>query len=240
MVKFRVIIRGHNCQDYLHHCLKALIKQTFPKWKATVILDAPKDDSVSIAKKYARRDKRIKVFVNKKRLGVAANIWKGIALAEAKDEDVIAIYDSDDRLSKDALETVAKEYAKNPKLLITYGSFWRTDKKKKTKTSKPYNKRKNIRKQPWHGSHLKTFKHKLYKHYKKEWLQDKNGNWYQAASDIALMFPLFEMAGFDRTKHIKKCIYKWNRTPYKTRGHEQARNKKELRKRKPVRRLKDV
>lgn len=235
-INFKVIIRGRNCKAYIHDCLNALLKQTYGNWSATIILDAPEDESYKTVKEY-EKNKQIKIFLNKKRKGVAANIYKGIKLACAEDEDVIVIYDADDELTKDALATVAKAY-KNNKILATYGSYWRFDIKRKTKTSKPYNKNKPIRKQKWHGSHLKTFKYKLYKHLPKEYLKDSNGEWYQAASDLALMIPLLELAGLDRTKHIKKCIYKWRRTPFKTRGHLQKRCKKEIYKKKPLQRVK--
>lgn len=236
-VKFRVVIRGRNCQVYLRDCLDSLIKQTYSTWKATIVLDAPQDGSLQIAQKYARRDRRISVHVNKKHIGVAANVWKGIFLTNANDEDVIAILDADDELYINALEIVAKEFAKNPKLLATYGSYWRFDMKKRTKTSRPYKKNKPVRKQTWHGSHLKTFKFKLMKHVPKECLKDSKGEWYQAASDLALMIPILELAGLDRAKHISRCIYKWRRTPYKTRGHLQLRNKREIRKKKPLKRV---
>ena len=234
---FRVIIRGWNCEKYLGKCLRSLIKQSCPDWKATVILDAPEDGSVKLAKAYSKKEPRISVFVNKTRVGVAANILTGITKAGPDDEDIVIIYDSDDELTHDALETVLHYYNKDSKLLLTYGSYLRTDKHRRTKTSKAYKHGRPVRKQRWHASHLKSFKYKLFKHYKSGWLKDDNGNWFQGASDVALMLPLIEMAGFDRTKHIHKIIYKWNYTKHKTRGHVQKRNKDMIYKRKPVERV---
>ncbi len=239
-MKFRVIIRGYNCAKYLAECLKDLTRQTYANWEATIILDAPTDKSYHIARKYAEKDDRIKVFKNKRHKGVAANIWRGIKYAEPEDEDVIAFYDADDGLEKKALTVVAHQYRKFPNLLITYGSFLRTDTKKRTRTSNPYNSKTSVRKQKWHGSHLKTFKYKLFKHFPKKYLKDRKGNWFCAASDLALMFPLFEMAGWDRVKHVEECIYIWRFTSKRVNRELQIKNEALIRNKKPLKRLKEI
>ncbi|MCP3683646.1 MAG: glycosyltransferase family 2 protein, partial [bacterium] len=165
MTRFQVIIRGYNCKEYLSACLKSLIRQSYTNWKALVILDAPTDKSHKVALKWASKDSRIKVWLNSKRKGVAYNIWWGMKYAEPKPEDVIAWLDADDELYEFALKIVAKKYEKRPNLRATYGSYYRPDLKRRTKISKPYNKDKSVRKQPWRGSHLKTFKYKLMRHF---------------------------------------------------------------------------
>ena len=238
---FQLIIIGRNCTDYIKACLRSVLAQTHTDWKATVCLDAPTDDSYRKAKKFTK-DNRIKVHKNKKRLGVSGNLVKTIELADPKDSDVIAIVDADDEIPSNALEIVKKEYVKNPQLVLTYGSFKRLDKKRKTKTSRRYKNNINIRKQDWHGSHLKTMKYSLYKHVDTSYyFKHSNGKWFQAASDLALMFPLFDLIGVGRypthTKHIRKITYRWNRTQDKTRGNLQYRNKKLIHKKTPAKRL---
>ena len=239
MTRFQVIIRGRNCKKYLSACLKSLIKQSYENWIVTVILDAPTDGSEKTAYKYT--DKRIRVHVNKKHTGVAANLWNGIMLAAPEVEDVIAILDADDELYENALKTVAKVYDKG-KVLATYGSYYRPDLKRRTKISKSYDKKKSVRKQPWRGSHLKTFKARLIQYLPKEYLKDSKGKWYMASSDIALMIPILELAGLDRTKHVYKCIYKWRMTPgaiYKNKAGKklQLKNKREIMAKKPLKRV---
>jgi glycosyltransferase involved in cell wall biosynthesis len=213
-------------------------KQTFTNWEAFIILDAPTDKSASIAEKYVRKNPKFHLKVNKKQVGVAANIWNGVKFAIPKPKEIIAWLDGDDLLRREALETVRRVYLKYPKTLITHGSFYRIDKKCRTKTSKPHKKDKPVRKQPWRASHLKTFKGVLWQYYQKDWLKDDNGNWLQAASDLAMMFPLIEIAGLDRVKFIRKVLYDWRYTSHKTRGHVQRRNMLMLRKRMPVKRRK--
>jgi len=42
-----------------------------------------------------------------------------------------------------------------------------------------------------------------------ECFKDEKGDWLEAASDLALMMPLMELAGLDRCKYIRKPIYEW-------------------------------
>jgi glycosyltransferase involved in cell wall biosynthesis len=240
MTRFQVIIRGYNCKKYISACLKSLIAQSYTNWLATVILDAPTDGCESIACKYADRDDRISVYVNHKRVGISANIWRGMKYAYADSEDVIAWLDADDELFDYALKIVAKAYEKKPDLLATHGSYWRMDLKRRTKMSRAY--RKSVRTESWRGSHLKTFKYKLMAHFPKKYLKDKKGNWYKASSDVALMIPILELAGLDRVKFIHKCIYKWRMTPNaiykdKTGGKLQLKNKREILKKVPLERV---
>jgi len=237
MIRFQVIIRGYNCQKYLSACLKSLISQSHTNWIATVVLDAPKDGSESIACKYADKDKRIQVYVNSKRLGLAANIWRGMKYAEPNPEDVIVWLDADDELYEYSLKKVAKAYDKNPELLVTHGSYYRQDLKRRTKMSREYKKGISVRNQSWRGSHLKTFKYKLMEHFPKEYLKDKKGKWYMASSDVALMIPILELAGLDRVKFIRKCIYKWRKTSQATNVKLQLRNKKDIMSKKPLKRM---
>ncbi len=44
-------------------------------------------------------------------------------------------------------------------------------------------------------SALRTFKYKLWKNIKEEDLKNREGKFYEAAWDLAFMFPMFEMAG---------------------------------------------
>ena len=59
-------------------------------------------------------------------------------------------------------------------------------------------------------------KWKVLKHIDDSWFMHR-GKYLRAASDLALMFPCIEIAGFDRTKFVSKMIYMWrDNTPSKT------------------------
>jgi len=96
-MRFHFIIRGHNCAPYIKECLDSIIAQTHKDWVAMVCLDAPTDNSYEKAIKYTK-DRRIRVFRDKERLGVAGNLWRAMYLAAPSDNDIIAIVDADDTI----------------------------------------------------------------------------------------------------------------------------------------------
>lgn len=55
-------------------------------------------------------------------------------------------------------------------------------------------------------SHQHTFYAKLFRKIKEEDLKDSSGNWYETAYDLAIYFPMAEMAGF-RMKFLSEYTY---------------------------------
>jgi len=204
MSKMRVIIRGRNCEKYLPKCIKSLRKQKVD-WAGILILDNPKDNSYNVAADLTK-DLPIDIFLHSERRGLGYNLWFGITNCKAQDEDIVCILDADDYLHPKALKRVRKTYEKG--CLLTYGSYVKLSKGRRTKISKAYKVNVEPRKAKWHGSHLKTFKFKLWKHFPKECLMHK-GKWAEAASDRGLMYSLMELAGMKNCRFVKKITYYW-------------------------------
>jgi hypothetical protein len=198
-----------------------------------VVLDAPKDKSVKIVRKYADAHNGVHMYVNSERRGLGGNMefaikWANCVL-KPDDDTVFVILDADDWLSHTALQRIERVYRRYPDTLITHGSYIKLSKKRKTKISKPYPKDGNVRKLPWRGSHTKTIKWKILKNIKPEWFQHK-GKWLEAASDLALMFPCIELAGLKHVRHIPRITYYWrDNTPDKTKKALQVKCEKILR-----------
>ena len=230
---FIFLIRGRNCEKTIGKCIRSIKRQTYPNWKTVISLDAPTDNSLDVAAKIIDDDKRFYLFNNKKNYGVCGNMY--LIIRETKmalnpdDKNVAAVVDADDYIGKNALKTIEKVYRKHPETLITHGSYKKMSKGNRTKISRPYPKSGNIRKFPWRGSHLKTFKWKIIKQAKPSWFQH-NGKWLQAASDLALMFNCVEIAGLNRVRHIHKVIYYWNDHVTKRKKMLQKKCEKLLRK----------
>lgn len=221
-MKFQFLIRGRNCEDYIERCIRSLERQ-YVDWGALLILDNPTDSSHRIARGLVHRNS-FKIIVNKKRQGLCKNMYDGLkAISGCGKDTVVCIVDADDYLMPDAIVKVARKYEKKPELLLTYGSYIKKSKSRKTRVSKPYKYTDNVRSGPWHASHLKTFKAKLIPYIKEEWFKH-DGEWMEAASDVALMVPLIESVGLDRTFHISEPIYMWrDSTPYKTKVNLQKK-----------------
>ena len=206
-----LLIRGRNCAEHIPLLFRSLNKQTYQNFREVVILDDPTDDSAAVVKGTAigKPAREVNYMVTDRHNGAALNLWKGMRMLKAEPEDIVAIVDAKDYLAPDSLMTVMSAYSSHPDTLCTYGSYVKLTKGRKTSVSQSYNKFSEVRSDLWHGSHLKTFKYKLWEHFPKEYLKDGDP-WLEAGSDVALMFGLIEMAGLENCHHIKDVVYYWN------------------------------
>ena len=91
-----VIVPVYNVEEYLPQCLESILFQTYKELEIILVNDGSTDNSYNICKKYAQKDKRIKVFSqNNQGPGVARNL----GLSKSKGEWV-SFVDSDDILEK--------------------------------------------------------------------------------------------------------------------------------------------
>lgn len=225
MIHFHVVIRGCDCEKDIGKTCHSVLMQTHRVWDGILHLDGPNEHAHSAFAIWYRTDRAYGISLRNhpERLGVAGNLWRALEfyftqipvwLKHQGPDHIVAILDGDgDTLPKDALARVAHVYEKYPDTLVTYGSYKKRSKGDRTKISQPYPKGADVRKYPWRASHLKTFRASLLPYVKPEWFQDEKGNWLQAASDVALMLPLMELAGLDRCRHIHEITYVWNDSP---------------------------
>jgi len=231
---YHFLVRGRNCQKYLKQCLMSILEQP-AEVVVHLSLDDPQDDSLELAAFFHNKSKNLFININEKRLGLCGNMWFTMQLIKqsADPEDIVCIVDADDYLHPRAVKYVEKQY-KYARTLVTHGSYLKLSKGRRTRVSKPYKSWESIRTAPWRASHLKTFKAKLIGSLNKEMFMHE-GEWLDAASDLALMFPLCELAGWDRVRFVEKMIYNWrDNTPYKTKIKKQSKCERILRAKVPV------
>ncbi len=191
-------------------------------------------------------DKDVLIWFRKEKTGAAQNYWqliKQYVLPQARDEDIIAFLDGDDRLiSTTALEPVLKAY-QDREVMITHGSY-----RKKSgnvyRFGGGYRSKDVFREAIWRATHLKTVRVKLWKHLEEGCMKGQGGSWLHVCSDLAMMFPLLEMAGHDRIRYIQQEIYEYNdenpNNDHKINGAEQALTETWLRQRPKYQRLETV
>ena len=93
MTKVSVIIPVYNVEKYIPECLDSVLNQTFKDIEIICINDCSTDGSFNILKKYAQKDKRIRVIDFLKNQGVS--IARNTGIEEASG-DYIAFLDPDD------------------------------------------------------------------------------------------------------------------------------------------------
>lgn len=108
-----VLMTAYNRELFLPEAIESVLKSTYENWELIIVDDASKDDTVSIARAYASRDGRIKVYVNEANLGDYPNRNKAARMARGK---YIVFTDSDDWMFENALvkwvELIEKKQAK--------------------------------------------------------------------------------------------------------------------------------
>ena len=109
MSKISVIVPVYNAEKYLDECIQSVFDQTYPDIELILVDDGSPDKSGEICDRYAKEDDRIKV-VHQKNSGVCAARNCGIELSSG---EYFTFLDSDDTLSKYALEVLFKDIDEN-------------------------------------------------------------------------------------------------------------------------------
>ena len=105
-----VLMPVYNCEKYVARSIESILNQSFGDFELIIINDCTPDDSMSIAKKYAEKDFRIKVIENQENLGVGKTIDVGIKNANGK---YFTRMDGDDTSDSDRLLLQYLELEKN-------------------------------------------------------------------------------------------------------------------------------
>lgn len=79
-----ICIPTYNGASYLKECLDSILAQTFADFEVILVDDGSSDNTVEIAREYARRDKRIRVEQNEHNLGLVNNWNRCVELASGE------------------------------------------------------------------------------------------------------------------------------------------------------------
>lgn len=98
-IKTSVIMCVHNGEKHLKKCIESILEQTFEDFEFLILDDNSSDHTNEIIRNYSQ-DERIRIFENKKNIGLTKSL--NILLGEARGEYVARI-DADDIAQKDRL-----------------------------------------------------------------------------------------------------------------------------------------
>lgn len=217
--KLCVIVTTYNPGlDYLTKCLDSILNQTYKNYSLCIVNDASNiniEELKDLIKNYC--EKHNWEYVNRDvNIGPLGSRIDAINKLNPEDENIIVSIDGDDELSnKYVFENLNKVYQDDT--LITFGNYVNVNENGLSKPKikcKKHNFKKIIRENSfrnyrWIFTHLKTFKFKLYKHINHDNLK-KDNQYLKSATDLALMYPMLEMAN-NRFKCIENVLYKYNR-----------------------------
>ena len=124
---------------YINKAINSILKQTYKNFEVIIVYDDESLEDLKIVNNIKKKDKRIKVIVNKKNLG--AGYSRNIGIKKSKG-DIIAFLDADDYWKKNKLKKQIK-FMKNNAIDFSYTAYEiiksNKIKKHKVKTIYSYN-----------------------------------------------------------------------------------------------------
>tara|TARA_B110000014_G_C20122986_1_gene596071 strand:+ start:410 stop:1702 length:1293 start_codon:yes stop_codon:yes gene_type:complete len=107
---FSIIIPVYNSESVIKDCISSITQQKRTNVEILIVDDNSQDASLKICKAAANKNRAIKIYNNKKNLGVSITRNKGIKNAKGK---YIIFLDSDDQLYKATLAKLEKKIVKD-------------------------------------------------------------------------------------------------------------------------------
>ena len=100
-----VLMTAYNREKYIEEAIKSVLDSTYKNFELIIVDDGSKDNTVEIAKAYAVKDARIKVYVNEQNLGDYPNRNKAASYATGK---YLKYVDADDMIYPRGLEILVE------------------------------------------------------------------------------------------------------------------------------------
>lgn len=110
-----IVMPVYNAGKFLPECIASVKKQTHKNWELIAIDDHSSDNSYSILRKYAKTDKRIRIFKNYKNLGGPSSANLAVKKAKSK---WIARMDADDVMLPTRLAEQLKTLQDHPSVVV--------------------------------------------------------------------------------------------------------------------------
>lgn len=215
--KYIFVVTGYNCGRWVNKCIQSIIKQQLTNWHCVLGDDASTDNTFEIMSKQ-KDDPRFTVFRNPQNLGACYMRWKGIQLLEEKgiiqDQDVILLIGADDWLSGPmALNILEGYYSKGAE--VSYGN-WKSFPSGRRNKLKYFPatvlENRSYRKYRWTSTAVNGFRYRLFKQLDPEidFKDSSTGLWINNCTDLAVMFPIMELADPKKISPIPNVIYVYN------------------------------
>ncbi len=207
-----VVVSYNNAQYYKKN-LDSMFSQNYENFRVIYVDDVSPDGTADLVEQYVKEHDladRLTLIRNKKNMGGMYNTH--LAVHTCEDHEIVLTIDGDDWLAHDEVFSTINDAYEDKNVWLTYGSFMRYPDGKvfEWPSFPPEIIAENAyRSYRWIASHLRTFYAGLFKKIRKEDLMHK-GKFIPSAWDLAMMFPMLEMAG-GRIRSIQDVLYVYNR-----------------------------
>jgi glycosyltransferase involved in cell wall biosynthesis len=210
---FKIIIPLYNVEKWIKKCIRSVKLQEYKNFQCILIDDISTDNTKNIIENEIKNDNRFHLITNTEKSYALKNIFNAINYSNPNDNDIILTIDGDDWLASKSVLDVLIKYYEQDDCLMTYGSYIEYPNGNVGKFSKQIPNHiidNNLyRNYEWSSSHLRTCKYLLWNKIDKKDFLDSNGQFYKITCDLAIMFPMLEMAGH-KAKYVKEILYTYN------------------------------
>jgi glycosyltransferase involved in cell wall biosynthesis len=211
--KIKIITPFYNPGEFVEICFNTLMSQKYDNFQVIFVDDCSTDGFFD---KLPKDDARAIVVRNETRKTALENIHDAI-MNHCDPDDIVVLVDGDDWLPNKNVLSYINDCYNNKDCWIMYGQASWTDGRRGCASQYSEEEFKNLRKSPFRVSHIRTFRAGLYQKIKEQdpnfsCMKDKDGNFYRMTYDVAIMFPIMEMAGFDKVVFNDTITYIYNRS----------------------------
>ena len=106
-----VLMTAYNREKFIGFAIESVLASSFSDWELIIVDDVSRDRTVEIAKSYAEKDARVKVYLNEKNLGDYANRNQAASYAQGK---YLKYVDADDYIYPWGLELMVQMMEQHP------------------------------------------------------------------------------------------------------------------------------
>jgi glycosyltransferase involved in cell wall biosynthesis len=208
--KFLIVCCFYNAASFIEKCVGSIISQDYKNYRVLFVDDASTDGTLDLIDD----DEKFIKIRNNTNLTALENIHNCV-INHSEDDEIIVLLDGDDSFYGNKVLSYLNNYYNENNCLITYGQAVWTDGRRGFASKYTKEQFENIRREPLRVSHLRTFRSSAYKEIGKQdsefsCMKDYKGEFFKFAYDVAIMFPLMEIVGYDKTHYIDKVLYVYN------------------------------
>lgn len=238
----KVITAFHNPGHFLDNCIESLLAQDYDHFEVIMIDDASTDHS---HRKIPHDDPRFRLVRHDMGHGYGWNHHHAVT-TYCDAGDIVVSLDGDDWLAcADALTHVNRVYSESD-CWVMYGQFQYDNGEYGISRSIASSDDFARLRDDWCASHLRSYRAGLFHRIADQdpeysCLKDAHGNWLTSAADAAVMFPVMELAGFERVRYNDRVLYVYNCENPRSWHHqapaEQQASFVEVQRKRPLRRI---
>lgn len=118
--RLSVLMTSYNREKYIQEAIESVLAASFTDLELIIVDDGSRDRTVEIARSYAAKDSRVKVYINEKNLGDYPNRNRAASYAQG---EYLMYVDSDDLILKEGFEACVAAMDARPEVSFAMRYF---------------------------------------------------------------------------------------------------------------------